>query len=92
MKLARILLASAAVAMLAACGSDPVGPSGAAERIKPRHSVTTDTTTVNADVSTDHAATLQEGTGCVDTSVSVGGVTTSIRVCDGRGPIMGSGT
>lgn len=91
MKLARILLASAAVALLAACGSDPIGPSGAAERIKPRHSVTTDTTAVNADATTDNAATLQESTGCIDTSVIVGGISTTIRVCDGRGPHMGSG-
>lgn len=92
MKLARILLASAAVALLAACGSDPIGPTGAAERIKPRHSITPETTTtVNADATTDNIGTLQESTGCIDTSVTVGGVSTTIRVCDGRGPTLGSG-
>lgn len=93
MKLARILLASAAVALLAACGNDPVGPSGAADGIKPRHSITADSTTTYDTVSGDGTSYDTDASlTCVDTTVVVAGVNTVVRVCDGRGPAMGTGT
>lgn len=93
MKLARILLASAAVTLLAACNSDPIGPSGTPERLKPRHSITTDSTTVDSDgISGDGTSgEMEEPSTCHDTAVVAGGTTTIVRMCDGRGPIMGSG-
>lgn len=92
MKLARILLASAAVALLAACGDNPVGPSGAADGIKPRHSIAADSTGTYDTVTGDGTHyPLEDASSCVDTIVVVAGVTTVVKVCDGRGGWLGSG-
>lgn len=85
MKLARILLASAAVALLAACGTDPVGPSDSSNRIKPRHTITVDSTSTHDTVSGDAAPD------CGNLIVVLEEGPASVPVCDGRGPIMGSG-
>lgn len=90
MKHARILLASAAVALLTACGTDPVapsGPSGAPDRIKPRHIITVDSTSTGDTVGGD---ALEGSPSCVDTIV-VAGVPTVVDVCEERGPTIGSG-
>lgn len=92
MKLARILLASAAVALLAACGTNPVGPSDASDRIKPRHSVTVGSTRTNDPVTGDGSFyRMDETPTCVNAAAVVAGVSSIIQVCDGRGPQTGSG-
>lgn len=97
MKLARILLASSAVAVLAACGADPVGPSGSAPAAAARNATSMDPGSVQTVEGSpeEQQPQLNEATGgpnCIVITTTIGGITTTATTCSEAGPhIMGGG-
>lgn len=95
MNVARLLLASAAVVVLAACGSDPVTPDAPSPNLSRGKDATVPvetTTSGTSESETGLQSTQSTGTQCVEVTTTVGGVTTTTSTCNSISPyIMGGG-
>lgn len=86
MNFARTLLASAAVAVLAACSSDPITAPNAPRASSA--SAVEDVVAESPESDLDDQVTTGE---CLVITTTVGGVTTTVNTCLELGPHLGSG-